>query len=54
MLAWAMIIGFLVWGDVPSVALVIGSLIVVGSGLLLLWHEARKAPARPVAVVQHR
>jgi drug/metabolite transporter (DMT)-like permease len=53
MLAWAMIIGFFVWGDIPSVALVIGSLIVVGSGLMLLWHEARKAPVRPVARVKH-
>jgi drug/metabolite transporter (DMT)-like permease len=48
MLAWAMIIGFLVWGDVPSVGLIVGSLIVVGSGLLLLLHETRKATSRGV------
>lgn len=42
MLVWAMIIGFFVWGDVPTPALLVGSAIVVASGLLLLWHEARR------------
>jgi drug/metabolite transporter (DMT)-like permease len=42
MLVWAMIIGFLAWGDVPSAGLLIGSAIVVVSGLFLLWHEARQ------------
>jgi drug/metabolite transporter (DMT)-like permease len=41
MLVWAMIIGFLVWGDIPTTGLLIGSVIVVTSGLFLLWHEAR-------------
>src|SRR6185436_1761301 len=42
MLVWALAIGFLVWGDVPTPGLIIGSAIVVASGLFLLWHEARK------------
>jgi drug/metabolite transporter (DMT)-like permease len=50
MLAWAMIIGFLMWGDIPSIGLVIGSLIVVSSGLLLLWHEARKSAPGALAL----
>jgi drug/metabolite transporter (DMT)-like permease len=41
MLVWAMIIGFLVWGDVPTQGLLIGSVIVVACGLFLLWREAR-------------
>ena len=40
-LVWAMILGFLVWGDMPSAALIAGSAIVVGSGMFLLWHESR-------------
>jgi drug/metabolite transporter (DMT)-like permease len=40
MLVWALAIGFVVWGDVPTIALLIGSTIVVASGLYLLWHEA--------------
>jgi drug/metabolite transporter (DMT)-like permease len=42
-LVWAVVIGFLVWGDLPTIALLIGSVIVVTSGLFLLWREARKA-----------
>jgi drug/metabolite transporter (DMT)-like permease len=41
-LVWAAVIGFLVWGDVPTIGLVIGSAIVVASGLFLLWREARR------------
>jgi drug/metabolite transporter (DMT)-like permease len=40
MLVWAMLFGFLVWGDVPTLSLLIGSAIVVGSGLFLLWRES--------------
>ena len=43
-LVWAMILGFVFWGDVPSAALLAGSAIVAGSGLFLLWHEAGKKP----------
>ncbi len=41
-LVWAAVIGFLVWGDVPTIGLLIGSAIVVASGLFLLWREARR------------
>jgi len=41
-LVWAILIGFVVWGDVPSASLIIGSGIVVGSGLFLLLREARR------------
>jgi len=42
MLVWALVIGFLVWGDVPTIGLIVGSVVVVASGLFLLWHEARR------------
>jgi drug/metabolite transporter (DMT)-like permease len=42
MLVWAIGIGYFVWGDVPTMGLLIGSAIVVGSGLVLLWHEAKQ------------
>jgi drug/metabolite transporter (DMT)-like permease len=42
MLVWALVIGYLVWADVPTLELLIGSAIVVVSGLVLLWHEAQK------------
>jgi drug/metabolite transporter (DMT)-like permease len=44
-LVWALAIGFLVWGDVPTIGLLVGSGIVVGSGLYLLWHETKQQAA---------
>ena len=46
-LIWASILGFAIWGDVPTIPLVIGSAVVVASGLFLLWREssARQAVA---------
>jgi drug/metabolite transporter (DMT)-like permease len=48
-LVWAMVVGFLIWGDVPTLALLIGSAIVVGSGLFLLWRETRGRAALPAS-----
>ena len=43
-LVWAMGLGFLIWGDIPTLPLLLGSAIVVSSGLFLLWHETNKKP----------
>jgi len=45
-LIWALIVGFLIWGDLPTRDLILGSAIVVGSGLYLLWRETRTRPPR--------
>jgi len=44
MLVWSIALGFLFWGDVPTLPLLAGSAIVAGSGLFLLWHESNKKP----------
>ena len=47
-LVWATILGFAVWGDVPTPGLLVGSAIVVASGLYILWRETlRRRPAVP-------
>jgi drug/metabolite transporter (DMT)-like permease len=52
LLVWALAIGFVIWGDVPTIGLILGSVIVVVSGLFLLWHEARRrAVARPLSTI---
>jgi drug/metabolite transporter (DMT)-like permease len=43
MLVWALVIGYLIWGDVPTLALLVGSSVVVACGLFLLWHEAQRS-----------
>jgi drug/metabolite transporter (DMT)-like permease len=49
MLVWALAIGFVVWGDIPTIGLLVGSGIVVAAGLYLLWHEAHRRPAAEAA-----
>lgn len=46
-LIWAIIVGFLIWGDRPTSDLILGSAIVVGSGLYLLWRETAARNVRP-------
>ena len=48
-LIWASILGFLIWGEMPTMSLVIGSAIVAGSGLFLLWRETRLRRERMAA-----
>jgi drug/metabolite transporter (DMT)-like permease len=43
-LVWAMLLGFAIWGDLPTAGLLIGSAIVIASGMFLFWHETRKVP----------
>jgi drug/metabolite transporter (DMT)-like permease len=43
-LVWALVLGFAVWGDLPTIHLLIGSAIVVASGLFLLWRESTPRP----------
>ena len=47
-LIWAMAIGYLVWGDVPPDHVLLGSAIIILSGLYVIHREARwrkqKAP----------
>jgi len=48
-LVWATVLGFAVWGDVPTPGLLVGSAIVVASGLYILWRETlrRHVPTIP-------
>jgi drug/metabolite transporter (DMT)-like permease len=41
MLVWALVFGFVFWGDVPSASLLVGSGIVVATGLFLFLRETR-------------
>ena len=42
-LLWAFLLGYLVWGDVPSVATWAGAGLIFGSGIFLLAMERRRA-----------
>ncbi|HEX5318574.1 MAG TPA: DMT family transporter [Stellaceae bacterium] len=53
-LVWAMILGFAVWGDVPTPDLLLGAAIVVCSGLYILWRETLRSAARRRVPVIHK
>ena len=45
-LVWASVLGFAIWGEVPTMSLVVGSAVVVASGLFLLWRESNARQAK--------
>ncbi len=45
-MAWAILLGYLIWGDVPSPAVFAGIAVVVASGLFILYREQRLARIR--------
>ena len=48
-LLWAILMGFVVFGDVPDMAMIAGATIIVGSGLYTLYRERVVGRARPAA-----
>jgi len=44
-LIWAFALGFVIWGDIPSLNVFIGGLIIIASGAILLLAERRRIPA---------
>lgn len=41
-LVWASLLGFLVWGETPQLATLIGAVVVAGSGVYILYRETRR------------
>src|SRR3954469_14989320 len=41
MIVWAILFGYLVFGDVPSVATIVGAAIIIGAGLYIFIREQR-------------
>jgi drug/metabolite transporter (DMT)-like permease len=48
-LVWAVLFGWLVFGQLPDGYTQAGIALIAGSGLLLAWHERRRAPALAAA-----
>lgn len=48
---WGALFGFVIFGDVPTLWTVVGSLIIAGSGLMIIWreHVHHRQIATPVA-----
>ncbi len=48
-LIWALLLGLVVFGEVPDAAMLVGAAIVVASGLYTLYRERHAGKTRPVA-----
>lgn len=46
-LLWATVFGWLVFGDLPTVATLIGASLVIASGLFILYRERKVGSTRP-------
>jgi drug/metabolite transporter (DMT)-like permease len=47
---WAVLIGLVVFGDVPQPTMLLGAALVIGSGIYILHREARRRPTAPISV----
>lgn len=47
-LVWAMLAGYLMFAEVPDLAMIVGALVIVGSGLYTLYRERVVAAQQPV------
>ncbi len=45
-MAWALLLGYLIWSDIPELEVFIGIALVVASGLFILYRERRLASVR--------
>ena len=48
MIVWAVIFGFVVWGDVPSLSTLIGAAIIIGAGFYIFLREQQLGREEPV------
>ncbi len=49
-MVWSLILGYLIWSDVPNPAVLAGASIVIASGLYILYRETIRRVAKPALV----
>lgn len=50
MIIWAVIFGYVVFGDVPSIAMLAGAAVIILAGLYIFLRERELVRAEPVVV----
>jgi drug/metabolite transporter (DMT)-like permease len=51
MIIWAVLFGYLVFGDLPSIATLVGVAIIIGAGLYIFMQEQKEAAAERAAAL---
>ena len=46
-LLWAVLFGWMLWGEVPTLHMALGAAVVATSGLYILHRETRRRPPSP-------
>lgn len=46
---WALVLGYVLFGETPTAMIVLGSLIIAAAGLFVIWRERHLAAARKIA-----
>jgi drug/metabolite transporter (DMT)-like permease len=50
-MVWSLLLGYIIWGEVPTSGLIAGAVVVAASGLYILYREAvRRAPSSATAL----
>jgi drug/metabolite transporter (DMT)-like permease len=43
---WALVLGYLMFGEMPTTMIILGSAIIAGAGLFVIWREHQLALER--------
>jgi drug/metabolite transporter (DMT)-like permease len=46
---WALLLGYAMFGEIPTAMIVLGSAIIAGAGLFVIWREHQLALAHKTA-----
>ena len=49
LMIWALILGYIMFGEAPTPMIVLGCLIIAAAGLFVIWRERQLAAARKLA-----
>lgn len=50
-LLWATLLGYLLWDELPDSITLLGATVVIGSGLYIIYREARRADRQPSRMI---
>jgi drug/metabolite transporter (DMT)-like permease len=53
-MVWAFVLGYVMLGETPTLAVLLGAVIIAAAGLFVIWHEHRLGIERPRARVKAR
>ncbi len=53
MIVWAVVLGYVVFGDVPDLFTLAGAAIIIAAGLYIFWREQVQVPPQAASSLHH-